>query len=158
VSVGILPPPVFTVELETKALWRSFGVGLSARYLAPGEKLDAGGRGVRLQALGGGVTGIFRPSNSWEARLGLAAQRLFGEGLNASVPTFVSQEGAAWTAGPTLGLAYEPLTRPPFWLGLGAEGQLNLLRGHFEILNYPGNIYDVPWLAGAAFVRWGLVW
>jgi hypothetical protein len=55
-----------------------------------------------------------------------------------------------------LGLSFTPFEPSPLWLGLGVEGQLNLLRGHFEILNYDGDVYDVPWLAGSAFVRLGL--
>jgi hypothetical protein len=159
VTVGILPPPVFAVDLESKALWRYWGVGLGLRYLAPGEQRDAAGRGVRLQAWGAGLTGIFRPSRSWEARLGFATQRLFGEGLlSEGAPTFQGQEDTAWAAGPTLGLAFIPLERPPFWVGLGAEGQLSLLRAHFRILKVSRNIYDVPWLSGSGFVRLGLAW
>jgi hypothetical protein len=158
VTAGILPPPVFTAELESKVLWRLFGVGLAVRFLAPGEERDADGRGVRLQAFGGALAGIFRPSRTWEARLGFAAQRLSGEGLSDEVPTFTPQQDSAWTAGPTLGLGFVPFQEPPFWLGLGAEGQLNLLRARFEILNHDGEIYEVPWLAGSGFVRLGLVW
>ena len=157
-TAGILPRPVFGVELESKALWRHFGVGLAVRYLAPGEKRDPDGRGVRLHAFGAGVTGIFKASRTWEARVGLAAQRLSGEGLSAEVPTFDPQQDSAWTAGPTLGLGFVPFEQPPFWLGLGAEGQLNLLRARFRFLNHDGDIYKVPWLAGAGFVRLGLVW
>lgn len=162
-SIGTLPPPVLALELESKVLWRHWGLGVGLRYLTPGEERDAQGRGVRLQALGGGLTGIFRPSPTWEARLGFAAQRLFGEGLGAG-PAFQSYGGSAWAAGPTIGLGFVPFESGPFWIGLGAEGQLNLLRGRFEILNYSEiidnstEIYAVPWLAGSAFVRLGWAW
>lgn len=154
VNVGTLPPPVLTVDLEGKALWRRFGVGLSLRYLAPGETPSSQDKGVRLHAFGAGVNGIFRPAPAWEARLGFAAQRLTGTGLGADSP----QTDAAWAAGPTLGIGFTALELAPFWAGLGAEGQLNLVRGHFEITNYSGEVYDVRWLSGSAFVRLGLVW
>lgn len=156
VCAGTLPPPVLGLELEAKALWRRFGVGLALRYLSRGERRDDQGRGVRLQALGVGAVGIFRPSSAWEARLGFAAQHLFGEGFGENVPTFTSRPGSAWAAGPTLGLGFTLFEESPFWVGLGAEGQLNVVRGNFQIRNYSENIYDVPWLAGSAFVRFGL--
>jgi len=162
VSIGTLPKPVLALELESKLLWRRWGVGASVRYYAPAKHLDALDEGVTLQALGAGITGIFRPSPLWEARLGFAAQRLSGEGAGSVAhPTGDS----AWAAGPTLGLGFVPVHRGPFWAGLGAEGQLNAVRGRFQILHYSRDvstasheIYAVSWLAGSAFVRLGLVW
>src|SRR6185369_685687 len=98
----------------------------------------------------------------WQARLGLAAQRLSGSGMGS-----ITQRGSdsAWAAGPTLGLTFVPFQSGPAWVGLGAEGQLNAVRGHFQILHYYRPVselaydaYQVPWLAGSAFVRLGLVW
>jgi hypothetical protein len=132
------------------------------RYLLPSEELTDTNRGVKLRALGAGLSGIFRPSRLWEARLGFAAQRLAGRGSGN-----ITHQGSdsAWAAGPTLGLAFIPLQLHRFWAGVGAEGQLNAVRGRFEILNYyqPLSddsyvVYEVPWLAGSAFVRLGLVW
>lgn len=154
VTVGTLPPPVLTLELESQLLWRSWGVGLGLRYLAPGQTMNAPKPGVELQGAGAGVTGIFRPGRAWQARLGFAAQRLFGTGLRVAQP----MSGAAWAGGPTLGLSFVPYEARPFWLGLGAEGQLNLLRGNFEIVHYSASVYEVRWLSGSAFVRLGLVW
>jgi hypothetical protein len=162
-NVGTLPRPVLALELESKALWRHLGVSLSLRYLSPTtETVVDDDKGVRLHAFGAGVSGIFSPSPAWEARLGFAAQRLSGDGTGSIVRKGTD---SAWAAGPTLALAFVPLRSPAFWAGLGAEGQLNALRGHFEILHYyrPVSedsypIYDVPWLAGSAFVRLGLVW
>ncbi len=161
-SVGTLPDPVLALELESKALWRYLGVSANLRYLLPADETTPTNRGVKLRALGAGLSGIFRPSRSWEARLGFAAQRLAGEGNGR-----IAQQGrdSAWAAGPTLGLAFVPFQAEGFWAGLGAEGQLNAIRGQFEILNYyqPVSsesyvIYEVPWLSGSAFVRLGLVW
>jgi hypothetical protein len=159
--VGTLPHPVLALELEGKAFWQYLGVSANVRYFAPTKKLDEQQKGVELQALGAGVTGLFRPSRLWEARLGFAAQRLSGHGVGITQ----SHDDTVWTAGPTLGLGFIPIQHRLFWAGLGAEGQLNALRGNFQILHYsqnvtesPREIYLAPWLAGQAFVRLGLVW
>lgn len=161
-NVGTLPHPVLALELEGKAFWQYLGVSVNVRYFAPTKKLDEQRKGVELQALGAGVTGLFRPSRLWEARLGFAAQRLSGHGAGSITQT---HDDTVWAAGPTLGLAFIPIQQRFFWAGLGAEGQLNALRGNFQILHYsqdvtgpPREIYPMPWLAGTAFVRLGLVW
>lgn len=162
VALGTLPHPVLALELEGKAYWQYLGVSANLRYFAPTEKRDARDKSVELQALGAGVAGIFRPSRHWEARLGFAAQRLSGRGGGSITQ---SHADTVWAAGPTLGLGFVPVQHGSFWAGLGAEGQLNALRGSFQILHYsqdvtepPREIYPVPWIAGAAFVRLGLVW
>jgi hypothetical protein len=161
-NVGTLPHPVFALELEGKAAWQYLGVSVNVRYLSPTTKLDEQQKGVELRALGAGVTGLFRPSRFWEARLGFAAQRLAGHGVGSITQR---HDDTVWAAGPTLGLAFIPIQQQLFWAGLGAEGQLNALRGTFQILHYsqdvtgpPHEIFPVPWLAGTAFVRLGLVW
>jgi hypothetical protein len=161
-ALGTLPQPVLALELESKAVWQYLGVSVNLRYLAPSEKVDDQAKRVELQALGAGLTGLFRPSRLWEARLGFAAQRLSGQGAGSIIQ---SQQDSAWAAGPTLGLAFMPIQKRLFWAGLGAEGQLNAVRGNFQILHYsrdvtgpPYEIYRVPWLAASAFVRLGLVW
>lgn len=154
VNLGTLPAPVLALELESKALWQRWGVGLGLRYLAPGETPDSQQRGVRLQGVGAHLAGIFRPLPVLETRLGFGVQRLMGKGIDAAEV----QTGAAWVAGPTLGATFIPLEHGLFWAGLGVEGQLNLIRADFEILNYNGPVYDVSWLAGSAFVRLGLIW
>jgi hypothetical protein len=161
-AFGTLPSPVLALELESKAYWQYLGLSVSLRYLAPTEKVDDQAKRVELQALGAGITGLFRPSRLWEARLGFAAQRLSGQGAGGIAQPL---DDSVWVAGPTLGLAFIPVQAGPFWAGLGAEGQLNALRGRFEILHYSQNVtgpprefYRVPWLAASAFVRLGLVW
>jgi hypothetical protein len=160
-AAGTLPKPVLALELEGKALWRSIGVGAAVRYLLSAERRDDTQQGAELSALGAGVTGIFRPSQAWEARLGVAAQRLSGSGVGIDN----EYSAAVWAAGPTLGLGWAPLRRGQLSMGLGAEGQLNLARGRFEIRNYTGEltgeshvVYRVPRLAASAFVRFGWVW
>jgi hypothetical protein len=161
-GVGTLPKPVLALELESKLLWRRFGVGVNLRYLLPALKIDAEDKHLKVQALGAGVSGIFRPSRLWEARLGFAAQRLAGEGGHGIAKP---DTDSAWAAGPTLGLGFFPIQTEPFWAGLGAEGQLNAVRARFQILHYSQDvtnpaqeIYRAPWIAGSAFVRLGLVW
>lgn len=161
-SIGTLPKPVPVVGLEAQVLWQYLGVSVDLRYYLPTQKLDAQGKGVEVSALGGAATGIFRPSRLWEARLGFAAQRLRGSGAGSIT---AKQSDAAWAAGPTLGLAFTPIQTRRLWAGLGAEGQLNAVRGSFEILNYSQNLespahvaYRVPGLAGAIFVRLSTVW
>ena len=161
-NVGTLPHPVFALELEGKAYWQYLGVSMNVRYLFPTTKLDEQQKGVELRALGAGVSGLFRPSRLWEARLGFAVQRLSGQGAGAITR---SHDDTVWAAGPTLGLTFVPIQQQLFWAGLGAEGQLNALRGNFQILHYsqdvtepPREIYPMPWIAGQAFVRLGLVW
>lgn len=161
-SLGTLPHPVLSLELEGKAFWQYLGVSVNVRYLAKAEKRDAEDKSVELQAWGAGVAGVFRPSRQWEARLGFAAQRLSGRGGGSITQ---SHADSVWAAGPILGLGFVPVQHGLFWAGLGAEGQLNAVRGSFKILHYsqdvtqpPREIYPVPWIAGAAFVRLGLVW
>ena len=161
-AFGTVPKPVLAFELEGKTLWQRFGVGANLRYLLPALKIDVEGKHLNVRAWGAGVTGIFRPSRLWEARLGFAAQRLSGEG-GAGIAK--PESDSAWAAGPTLGLGFVPIQTKPFWAGLGAEGQLNAVRGRFQIRHYSQDVtrathdvYQVPWLAGSAFVRLGLVW
>jgi len=152
-NLGTLPTPVFALELDGKALWQSFGLAATARYLAPGDTVDAKQRGVTLQAVGAGLHGLWRPAPLWEARVGVAAFLLFGEGLGS--PSLSS--GAAWTGGPTLGLAFAPLQSPLFWGGLAAEAQINVLRAQFEILKYK-RVFEVSPVSGCAFARFGVHW
>jgi hypothetical protein len=158
VNVGTLPMPTAVIELEAQALWRAWGMALGARYLVPSEELDENGRGAKLHAFDAHVAGVFRPSPAWQARLGFAAQRLSGEGAGS----LAVQTATVWAAGPTLGLGFVPYEQGNLWLGLGAEGQLDVVRGDFRILNYnrgdDRSIHEVPWLSGSAFVRLGLAW
>jgi hypothetical protein len=160
-SVGTLPKPVLAFEVEGQTLWRSWGIALHARYLLPADKLESNNQGATLDAWSLGVAGVLRPSRYWQARLGLAAQRLDGTGTGNAH----NGSDSIWAAGPTLGLGWYPLQHGLLWGGLGAEGQLNAIRGKFQILNYskmlsdkPHTLYRVPWLAASGFVRLGVSW
>ena len=158
VNVGTLPTVTPAFELESQALWRQWGVALGARYLMPSEGLLDDERGATLQAFAGHAALIFRPAPAWQARLGFAAQYLLGQGQGSAE----TQSAEVWAAGPTLGLGFVPYEQGALWLGLGAEGQLNAVRGEFTILHYNQGddrvVHGVPWLSGSAFVRLGLVW
>jgi hypothetical protein len=161
VVVGSLANPVLGLALESKALWRRFGIALDLRYLTSTEKRDEQDKGVRLGGVGAGVAAIYRPAAGWEARLGVAAQRFTGEGRGQIA---VFRDDVSWAAGPTGGLSVVAFEAAPFWVGLGAEGQLTLLRARFQIRNYsrdinaePQDIFVSPWLAASGFVRLGLV-
>lgn len=161
VVVGSMPKPVLGLELESQVLWRRFGVALDLRYLAAAEKRDAEDKRVRIQGLGLGAAAVFRPAPRWEARLGFAVQRFSGRGEGAIAQP---RDDVSWALGPTLGLGFVAVDARPFWLGLGAEGQLNALRARFQIRNYSQQISEQgqdiflsPWLAGSGFVRLGLV-
>jgi hypothetical protein len=158
INVGTLPKATPAFELEAQALWRQWGAALGAHYLMPIEKLVDGERGAILRAYGAHAALSFRPSHAWQARLGFATQLLLGKGQGGEKP----QSDRVWVAGPTLGLGFVPYESGPLWLGLGASGQLNAVRGEFKILNYnrgvDHSVHSVPWLAGSAFVRLGLAW
>jgi hypothetical protein len=161
-AVGTLPKPVLAFELESKVIWQRFGALVNLRYFLPAQKIDAAEKHLKVQALGIGMGGFFRPSRFWEARLGFAAQHLVGAGGQGITKP---KTDSIWVGGPTLGLAFLPIQTKPFWAGVGAEGQLNAVRGRFQILHYSQDvtspaqeIYRVPWIAGSAFVRLGLVW
>jgi len=161
VNFGTLPKPALAFELEGQSLWRRWGVALQVRYLPFNS--STGSRGPRLEeanAVGLGSAVIFRPARRWQTRLGFAVQRLSGTGRG----TASNRQDHVWAAGPTLGLGWLPLEGAHWCAGVGAEGQLNAVRGRFEVLNYSGKlaeshvIYPVPWLAFSSFVRFGLVW
>lgn len=158
VNLGTLTKTTPAFELEAQALWREWGAALGARYLMRTKDFVDDVRGATLQAVGGHGALIFRPSPAWQARLGFAAQLLLGDGQGSAKP----QSAKVWAAGPTLGLGFVPYESGSFWLGLGGEGQLNAVRGEFKILNYnrvfDRPVHSVPWLAGSAFVRLGLLW
>jgi hypothetical protein len=148
-KLGLLPAPALALELEAKTGWGAVGIAAGARYLTPSSAED-GPRRVTVSALGAHVVGLLRPSRSWEARAGVAAYRLSGSGTG----TLESGSDSAWTLAPVAGILLIPFQSSGAWAGVAGEGQLNLLRSRFEILNH-GEIFSVPLVSGAAFLRFG---
>lgn len=153
--VGTLPKATLLLELDAQLEWTRFGVAAGFRYLLPTSTTDDAGRGVRISAPGAYVAGVFEPWPRVQARLGVAAYRLSAAGSGSQAP----REGAAWELAPTLGASFTPFQRAPFWTRVGVEGQLNVLRPSFdvvEILNYH-EVFRVPLLSGSAFAHAGVV-
>lgn len=155
VQVGTLPDATPLLQLEGLVAGRYLGAALGARYLLPTRNLDELGRGATFDAWSAHATFVLRPAPAWQTRLGFAAQRLRGKGHGSAAP----RTDSVWAAGPTLGLGFVALEQKPWWLGLGAEGQLNAVRGTFQIRNYnqqdDRDVHSVPWLSAAAFVQLG---
>jgi len=153
VHLGTLPHATLLLDLDAQLRWSHFGAALGLRYLLPASVQDARNRGARVGGLGVYAAGIFEPWPRVQARLGFVAYRLSGTGLGS----LERSEDVAWEAGPILGASFIPFQRPPFWTSVGGEGQLNLLRSRFRILDY-GSVFRVPWLSASAFARAGVVW
>jgi hypothetical protein len=152
VHVGTLPQATPLLEFDAQLRWERFGVALGFRYLLPTSTVDERNRGIEVGAVGAYLAASFQPWPRVQTRLGLASYRLFAKGLGARDP----QEGSAWELAPTLGASFTPFERPPFWTSLGLEGQLNLIRPSFEILNYD-EVFRVSPVSGSAVARAGIV-
>lgn len=150
--VGTLPQPTLMLEFDAQLKWTHFGVAAGFRYLLPQTTVDENDRGARIGAAGAYLAGSFEPWHRLQARLGLATYRLSATGIG-SVAYY---DGSAWELAPTLGASFVPFERPPFWTSVGLEGQLNLIRRSFEILNYH-EVFRTPLLSGSAFARAGVV-
>lgn len=153
VHIGTLPRPTLLLDLDAQLRWTQWGIAAGVRYLLPTSERDAANRGVRVGGLGAYVAGSFDPWPRVQARLGVVGYRLAGSGLGS----VQQSDDIAWELAPTLGASFVPLERRPFWTAVGAEGQLNLLRARFQILNY-NDVFQVPAVSGTAFVRAGLSW
>lgn len=151
--VGTTPRPTLLLDLDAQLRWSHFGIAAGLRYLAPTSETDSEGHGARVSGAGAYAAGTFEPWPRVQGRLGLVGYRLFGTGLGSVQPT----HDAVWEVAPTLCVSFIPYQRPPFWTSIGAEGQLNLLRPHFDILHYD-SVFRVPSLSASAFARAGVVW
>jgi len=96
--------------------------------------------------------GLFEPWPRVQARLGIATYLLSATGKGS----VESHDGSAWEVAPTLGAAFVPFQRAPFWTCVALEGQLNLIRPTFEIRSY-NEVFQVPLLSGSALVHGGVV-
>ena len=151
--LGTLPKPTLLVDLDAQLQWSHSGLAAGLRYLLPNATLDQAGHGVHVAGVGAYLAGVVTPWPRVQGRLGVVGYRLSGTGLGSVEHT----QDTAWEGGPLLGVSFLPVLRPPFWLSIGAEGQLNLLRAHFEIAHY-GTVFSVPSLSASAFARAGVVW
>jgi hypothetical protein len=135
--VGLLPKLAPAFELQGSALFaQRFGFALAARYIArTAQEADADGRAVSANAVGGLLSGLYRPNGYWETALGGSVYRLSGTGSGPG-----NRSDTAWAAGPHAGLRFLPLQGSRIWLGLGGELQWNALRPRFEFLNH-GQIF-----------------
>ena len=141
VHFGTLPNPALLLDLDAQLAWSRWGVAGGFRYLAPNSEREDPNHGARVSGLGAYVASTFTPWTRAQLRLGVVGYRLAGTGLGSG------QRGVddAWEFGPTLGASFTPFQLAPFWTNVAAEGQLNVLRAHFEIQNYgSGPIFQVP--------------
>ncbi|HET7541125.1 MAG TPA: hypothetical protein VFK05_14710 [Polyangiaceae bacterium] len=152
VHLGMLPSATLMLELEAQLKWKRFGVAAGFRYFLPASERDEREHGARIGALGASLTGLFEPWRRVQFRLGVASYRLSATGLGSQQPI----DGSAWEVAPTLGAAFVPFERPPFWTRVGLEGQLNLVQPSFEILSYD-EVFHVPWGSGSALVHAGVI-
>ncbi|MEO6603325.1 MAG: hypothetical protein ABIQ16_25805 [Polyangiaceae bacterium] len=152
IHIGTVPIPTLLLDLDAQLKWTRWGVAVGFRYLLPSSERDRTDHGARVSGIGAYMAGTYEPWARVQARLGVIGYRLSGTGLG-------SVERSADTAfelGPTLGASFTPFQSAPFWTNVAAEGQLNLLRAHFDILNY-GTVFSVPALSGSLFLRGGVV-
>jgi len=149
---GTLPKATLMLDAEAQLKWTRFGVAAGFRYLLPAETRDENGKGARIGALGASVAGLYEPWTRLQMRLGVATYRLSGSGLGSTQ----TDDGVAWEVSPTLGAAFVPFQRAPFWTCVALEGQLNLIRPTFEIRSY-NEVFQVPLLSGSALVHGGVV-
>jgi hypothetical protein len=151
--LGTTPQPTLLLDLDAQLEWSRAGLALGFRYLLPSSTRDRANHGVRVGGVGAYLAGTFEPWQRVQGHLGLVAYRLTGNGLGS----VEQSRDSAWTAGPILGASVTPYARGAFWTRVGAEGQMNLLRPEFRILDY-GPVFRVPQLSASIFLRAGLVW
>lgn len=152
VHIGTLPQATLMLDLDAQLKWSRFGVAAGVRYLLPNETRDADGFGVRVGALGASLAGSFEPWQRLQVRVGVATYRLSGTGIGSTQ----TDDGSVWEVAPTVGAAFVPFQRPPFWTCVGLEGQLNLIRPTFEILSYD-EVFQVSPVSGSALAHAGVV-
>ena len=152
VHIGTLPQPTLMLDLDAQLKWTRFGVAAGFRYLLPNETLDEEGLGVRVRAVGASLAALFEPWQRLQVRVGVATYRLSGTGIGSTQ----TNDGSAWEVAPTVGAAFVPFQRPPFWTCVGLEGQLNLIRPTFEILSHD-EVFQVSPLSGSASAHAGVV-
>lgn len=151
VHLGTLPQATLMLDVDAQLKWTRFGVAAGVRYLLPNETRDDGGFGVRVGAVGASLAGLFEPWQRIQMRVGVATYRLSGTGIGSAQ----TDDGSVWEVAPTVGAAFVPFQRSPFWTCVGLEGQINLIRPTFEILSY-NEVFQVSPLSGSAFLHAGV--
>jgi len=153
---GTTPSAALLLGLDAQLAWQRFGLALGLRYLSPTSVRDSTNHGVRADALGATFAGTFTPWARLQARAGVVAYRLAGQGLGSVNNT----DDSAWDVGLMLGVHFLPLVRPPFWTALAAEGQLNLARARFSIHESAGDrqVFRAAVFSGSTFLQAGVVW
>ena len=150
--LGTLPKATLLLQLDVQLKWTRLGVAAGFRYLLPTSSVDETGRGVRLGAAGAYLAFVFEPWKRIQTRVGAVAYHLSASGLGSLEP----RDGTAWELAPTLGASFTPFERGAFWTRVGLEGQLNLIRPSFEIVNYD-EVFQVPIASGSALAAAGVV-
>jgi hypothetical protein len=147
VHFGTVPNPTLLLDLDAQLKWTRWGVAGGFRYLLPSSERDQTNHGARVSGVGAHVAGSYEPWSRVQARLGVVGYRLSGTGLGS----VERSTDTAWEFGPIVSVSFTPFRRRSFWTNVVAEGQLNLLRTHFQILDYgtDGTVFSVPWLSGS---------
>jgi len=154
IAAGILPRPTASLGAGAQGWQERWGASVRVTYLLPQETRDLTGRGVVVRGYSVNAGALFWVTPAWQARTGVAAERLVGRGVGARAV----QSAGTWALGPHIGMAYVPLRSSSVWLGIDADAQWHAVRGRFKILNYSENIYEAPVFSGEASVSFGLIW
>lgn len=136
--LGLAPHPSVAPEVEGQILFGRLGLGLAIRHLINAGDQDDQGLGVSVSGPAAMLRVLYALAPAWRAGLGFGVVRLKGVGLGSAD----NAEDTAWSAGPTISAGWIPLRVRHFWLGVGVETQLNLLRARYEILNH-GEVFRV---------------
>jgi hypothetical protein len=131
-SRGLQPKFSPAFGLRGSLEFESFGVASTLRFLPPNADRDANSRGVRVMAVGGHVTGYFKPVSRLGLGAGVSTYYLQGKGIGSDSTSTAS----VVSFGPLLGLWVILWQGDSVFVSLGAEGQWELLRPRFEILGY----------------------
>jgi hypothetical protein len=144
-SRGLQPrlSPVF--GLRGALEFESFGIASTLRFLPPNRGQDGNGRGVSVIAIGGHLAGYFKPASRLGLQAGVSTYYLQGTGIGSDGTSTAS----VMSFGPLLGLWAILWQSHAFSLSLGLEGQWELLRPRFEILDY-GEVFRVSPLVWAS--------
>lgn len=132
VVAGLVPEEGIQFGLEPKIRVGAFDFGVGASYVLPRLQLDPDQYGVRVQAIGFSAAAGWYPHPLVGLHGGLAGYLLIGQGKGAKR----TQTDYASAFGPQIGIQVRALRYGHWWLLLGADAQLELVRPRFEIRAY----------------------